>query len=96
MICLEEWKTPQNSTTSQVTELVSRLVPCGHLECNTCFVSYHQNINKLHCPLCQAVITHTSIINSECLTEATVINPFTTSSKAFVAPYEDMFNSFDH
>ena len=27
---------------NEINEIVNRLIPCDHLECNTCFVNYHQ------------------------------------------------------
>ena len=48
LICLEDWA---NCGTGEST-LLNRLLPCKHLECNECFLSYHKENGKLQCPLC--------------------------------------------
>ena len=98
VICLEEWKTQQNSM-SHTVDLINRLVPCGHLQCNACFVKYHQN--KACCPVCQQAITHTSLINSMTLTESSVLSPFLQDEIASLQQMNggqdaDIFQSFDH
>ena len=39
-------------------DLVNRLLPCDHLQCNLCFINYQKRANKVKCPVCQVNITH--------------------------------------
>ena len=85
IICLEEWadltKRQDDQSTadedqpadSQINVLVNRLMPCNHLQCNTCFVHYQVKESKSKCPVCQVPIERTSIINIKTMTESNPI-----------------------
>ena len=78
IICLEEWTAPESKVKDAAgkdqsesnIELVNRLIPCNHLQCNTCFVHYQVKEAKTKCPVCQVQIVATSIINCKTLTES--------------------------
>lgn len=87
-------------------ELLNRLMPCDHLECNDCFQSYHKQTGKTCCPVCQLEIRSLSIINVEHLTESAQfdISEFVSSEKKETGSTrstsaehdQSLFDSFDH
>ena len=77
--------------------LINRLIPCNHLECNSCFIGYHQKLGKQNCPVCCKPIEKYTILNGMTLTDSNALTLETAGTLIEeTTTTEAIYESFDH